>query len=139
MAFFYFFQHDKSCAWIDRETNKTVPRYLRAPVAYEALEAHDRRRLAPYEGKKRFYRVSGWTSRSADGAPDSLARGASPAWLDEIGVATVPTIDDLPPGAGVYVSAYDGNVGDLAALEARNVSMIHGVCPWVERLRDELL
>jgi 4-hydroxy-3-methylbut-2-enyl diphosphate reductase IspH len=56
-----------------------------------------------------------------------------------MGLSVVRSIEDLPPDAGVYVSAYDGRLEDLEILEARGTASIHGVCPWVERLRMQLL
>ena len=85
----YFFRTDKTCAWLNKEIGKTVPRYLRGPVAYEDLEPRYQRRIPPYQGKKRFFVVLDWTSRSVDSDSTTLLRGASPEWMQESGLAVV--------------------------------------------------
>jgi hypothetical protein len=75
MAYIYFFQNDKACAWLDSEIRKTVPRYLRAPVAYSELAPHLQRRTSAYQGKRRFFVIQDWTSRSSE-APRRSWRAA---------------------------------------------------------------
>ncbi|CAG23395.1 hypothetical protein [Photobacterium profundum] len=113
-----FFEKDQDCRWISKEISDVFPLYL-----YDETE---------FEGKAvTFYIILEWLQRKN--------RGANPKMLEELGVNVVPTVADLPEGAGVFVTGYDADYAELQQLKADGVPVIDRPCPWVRKLRDQIL
>lgn len=113
-----FFEKDKDCRWIDKEIKEVFPQFLMGETEFEGQRVT-------------FYMILEWLQRKG--------RGANPKMLDEIGVNYVSTVDDLPEGAGVFVTGYDADYDQLVALKQLDVPVIDRPCPWVRKLRDQIL
>lgn len=118
MSYFYFFKHDGQCKWMQNELAEEIPRYLYEPVEYQGE-------------KTKFYLILKWIKNGV--------RGINFKALDEFGVNYVATLDQLPKGAGIYVTGYDADIEELAAAKARRVPVIERPCPWVRKLRTQML
>jgi len=115
---FYFFQKDGGCSYMKKEIAEYFPKYLHEEI--------------PYGDKKvKFYCVLKWVKREN--------KGANMEMVLESGINYVSTIDELPEGAGVYVTGYDIDLNDYEAIKRRNIPIIERPCPWIKQLREQLL
>ncbi len=84
-----------------------------------------------HEGREvRFYAILDWI-----GGKDAHA---SPELLRALGLNFVRSVEDLPEGAGAYISGYDADVAEVAELRRRGVPIVDHACPWIRRLREQI-
>jgi 4-hydroxy-3-methylbut-2-enyl diphosphate reductase IspH len=65
-------------------------------------------------------------------------RGVEKELLNKLGIGYIDSIDKLPEGAGLYISAYDGNRDDINRLKQNGTAVIESICPWMIALRKQL-
>ncbi len=117
MEYFYFFEKDGQCSWVQKEFKEQIPKYL-----HQAID---------YNGKKtKFYLILKWIKNDT--------RGANLKALDEMGLNYVETVEQLPEGAGIYVTGYDADVVELEKAREKGIPIIERPCPWVRQLRTQL-
>lgn len=114
MAQFYYFEKDGRCDVIRR----TIQRNFRKYFGPEP------------ESDTTYYLNMEWSSFAG--------KGADRGFLEKNGIPYVERIDDLPPGGGLYVTAYDGDITKIEELGARGVPVMNDVCPWMIVLKREL-
>lgn len=118
MAYFYFFKQDENCRWLRKEIQEQFPKYLYGPVEFGGRMV-------------KFYVILDWVRRSD--------RGANPGWVKQIGGNVVPSIRDLPPGAGIFITGYDCDIAERRAAEKSGVPIIDRACPWIKEFREQIL
>jgi 4-hydroxy-3-methylbut-2-enyl diphosphate reductase IspH len=118
MAVFYFFEKDDNCRWLRKEIREQYSKYLFGPVEWEGRQV-------------KFYVILDWVMRTD--------RGANLEWVKEFGGNVVPSVEDLPLEAGVFITGYDCDLEERRELEARGIPIIDRACPWVKEFRDQLL
>ena len=131
MLYFYFFENDKECKWMKKEIDDLYPLFLHEPVSMEDIKANKMKLINEFEGKIKFYMILQWVW--------GKTRGANLEWLAEIGVNYVKTVNDLPPNSGIYITGYDRDLVEYEELKKRGVPIIDHACPWVLRLKDQIL
>ncbi|MEJ2663012.1 MAG: hypothetical protein P8107_03065 [Spirochaetia bacterium] len=117
MAYFYFFRHDTNCNWLMKEVKEVYPQYLFDPVEYRG------RRV-------KFYVILDWVFR--------VNRGANMDWIKEFGGNYVRSFEELPQGAGIFITGYDSDVRELQQARERGIPIIDRACPWVRQFRKQL-
>ncbi len=118
MAFFYFFQNDGECKWMKDQIINVYPEFLQAPV--------------DFNGKKvKFYGILSWIHQDN--------KGVNIDWGKELKLNYVETIYDLPPNAGAYITGYDADLEEVKILKAKGVPVIENPCPWIKKLREQIL
>lgn len=118
MAFFYFFKNDGPCIWVRRQLEVVLPKYLCGPV--------------DFNGKKiTFYGILDWAVKKN--------KGVNLEWTKEIPFNYVRTIAELPPGAGIFNSAYDADIEQLNEVKKRKIPLIDKPCPWIRNLRNQIM
>ncbi len=118
MSEFYFFEKDENCRWLRKEITESFPKYLHEPVEHNGATV-------------KFYVILEWVLRDN--------RGANRQWIHENGYNVVETVNDLPEGAGVYITGYDSDVLEVKKLREKGVPIIDHACPWVANFRNQLL
>ena len=114
---FFFFKKDGECKWMTKQTEKVYPKQLREPIKFNNKEVQ-------------FYLILDWIKRKN--------KGANMEWLNEIEVNYVQSVEDLPEGAGIYITGYDADLQELAKAKAKGIPILENPCPWIKKLREEL-
>jgi 4-hydroxy-3-methylbut-2-enyl diphosphate reductase IspH len=117
MAYFYFFQKDTNCTWLMKEVREVYPKYIFEPVDYQGR-------------KVKFYVILDWVFR--------INRGANMDWIKEFGGNYVRSFEDLPEGAGIFITGYDSDVQELEEARKRGIPVIDRACPWVRQFKKQL-
>jgi 4-hydroxy-3-methylbut-2-enyl diphosphate reductase IspH len=112
----YYFQKDGRCDFVKRTLKNDIPRYV------------EKDSPTP-EGDVPYYINLEWNAHGTGGVP--------PQWLEENKLRYIRNVRELPEGAGVFVTAYDGNQEELAELKARGVPVVERPCPWMVVLKRE--
>jgi 4-hydroxy-3-methylbut-2-enyl diphosphate reductase IspH len=112
---FYFFKNDGRCSFVEK-----------------IMQADHLQSLQDKAGEQntRYFLNLEWSSVNGKGVEKGL--------LDKLGLGYIDTIDKLPEGSGLYVSAYDGNRDDINRLKKNGVAVIESICPWMLALRKQL-
>lgn len=118
MSYFYFFQNDGSCKWMQDEININYPKYLRDPIEYN--------------GKMiKFYVILDWVIKKD--------KGVDIRWVNDSKLNYVNSLDDLPENAGIYITGYDADLSDLEKVKKKSIPLIENPCPWIRQLKKQLL
>ncbi len=118
MPYFYFFQNDGSCKWMQDEININYPKYLKDPIEYN--------------GKKiKFYVILDWVIKKD--------KGVDIKWVNESKLNYVNSLDDLPENSGIYITGYDADLSDLEKAKKKGIPIIENPCPWIKQLKKQLL
>jgi len=118
MSYFYFFKKDGQCKWMIKEEKENYPKYLTKPV--------------DYNGEKiKFYAIANWVLRDN--------KGANLEWANELKLNYVQSINDLPEGAGIYITGYDSDIEEYNYIKKKGIPLIDNPCPWIRELRNQLL
>ena len=118
MSYFYFFKKDGECKWMRDQSTNVYPKYIRDPIEYNGEYI-------------KFYGILNWIYRHN--------KGVNLDWVNNLSFNYVNTINDLPEGAGVYITGYDADLDDVKTLKKRGVPIIENPCPWIKQLRNQLL
>ena len=119
MASFYFFKHGGICETMTGFLRERVyEKYLQQPVEYNGRNV-------------KFYLILNWIHRNN--------HGANIGFLEQYNMNYVPTLNDLPEGAGAYAVGYDLDLGDLEQIRKKGIPLIEDSCPRIKLLRNQLL
>ncbi|MBI3599181.1 MAG: hypothetical protein HY097_00865, partial [Nitrospinae bacterium] len=111
---FYYFTRDGRCKWAKEQIARQIPKALMMKLS-----------------KTPYYVIADWNS--IDG------KGIQKEYLSKMGIPYVNSVEELPEGAGVAVSAYDGDHQEIKYLREKGVPIYEQVCPWIKKLRDIFL
>jgi 4-hydroxy-3-methylbut-2-enyl diphosphate reductase IspH len=111
---FYYFTRDGRCKWAKEQIARQIPYVLKMKLS-----------------KTPYYVIVDWNS--IDG------KGIQKEYLAKKGIPYVNSIEELPQGAGVAVSAYDGDPLEIKQLKEKGVPIYEQVCPWIKKLREIFL
>ncbi|MFZ3090271.1 MAG: hypothetical protein WA240_06595 [Nitrospirota bacterium] len=111
---FYYFTRDGRCKWAKDQIARQIPYVLKMKLS-----------------KTPYYVIADWNSING--------KGIQKEYLAKMGIPYVNSIEELPRGAGVAVSAYDGDPLEIKQLKEKGIPIYEQVCPWIKKLRDIFL
>lgn len=119
MGYFYYFKNDGRCKFIKKILSEHPDKYLRKSV------------IRDNNGIDYYINLE-WS-----GSKDA---GISSDYLDQNNLRYIHTLNDLPEGAGIYISTYDGDLIKIEELKKNNIPFVYkGICPWAVAYKKQLL
>ncbi len=115
MPFFYFFQNDGRCGFIKKQFEEDYWEYLKKDKKYHNTE---------------YYLNLEWNSRGG--------KGVETGWFDRYNYRYIRNISELPAGAGILVSGYDGSLEEIEAAKEKGTPVLEKICPWIAMLKNEI-
>ena len=115
MAEFFYFKYDGLCKFMAHELQHNLEKYLREPNTVDGI---------------RYYLNLEWNTTNKE---------QTRRVMQGLGARFVDNIRELPPGAGIYITAYDGNPHEVEVCRQQQIPLVEGVCPWLKVLKRRLL
>lgn len=119
MANLYFFKNDGRCRFIKKFFSEQI-KYLNNSTVNKEGKIID------------YYLNLEWVG--------SGGMGVNKDFLNLMKIRYVNNIDELPEGAGLFISSYDGDLLKIKELEKKNIPILYeGICPWATAFKRQLL